>query len=128
MSNHRHRFSDIDGKCDFCNILGCKYRLTLWARPGRGPPKISFHILMAPARGELKCLIDHRFSDIDGKCEYCFILGCKNGFINHRFSDIDGTCEYCYILGCKNGFINHRFSDIDGTCDFCFAPRYGIYY
>ena len=27
MNNHRHRFNDIDGKCDFCNILGCKYGL-----------------------------------------------------------------------------------------------------
>ena len=52
MNNHRHRFNDIDGKCDFCNILGCKYGL-----------------------------IDHRFNDIDGKCDYCNILGCKFGLI-----------------------------------------------
>ena len=61
----------------------------------------------------------HQFSDIDGKCEDCNILGCKNGYINHRFSDIDGKCDFCNILGCKYGLSNHKFDDYDGKCDYC---------
>ena len=38
---HLHRFNDIDGTCDFCNILGCKYGL-----------------------------YPHKFNDIDGTCDF----------------------------------------------------------
>ena len=51
----------------------------------------------------------HRFNDIDGKCDFCNILGCQKGFIKHRFNDIDGKCDFCNILGCINQLINHRF-------------------
>lgn len=61
----------------------------------------------------------HKFSDIDGKCDFCNILGCKNGLINHRFNHIDGKCDFCDILGCKYNLSNHKFNDIDGKCDYC---------
>ena len=47
----------------------------------------------------------HRFNNINGKCDYCRILGCENGFIAHRFNSINGKCDYCRILGCKIGLI-----------------------
>ena len=64
-------------------------------------------------------LINHRFSDIDGKCDFCNILGCKYNLSNHKFDDYDGKCDYCNILGCANGFIKHKFDDDDGKCDYC---------
>ena len=66
-----------------------------------------------------KGLSNHEFSNINGKCRFCSILGCEKGLSDHEFSDINGKCRFCSILGCKNGLNTHEFSGINGKCRFC---------